>query len=674
MAGNYSVLKAAIEDAIKTNGNNEITGALLQSALLTMINSLGANYQYAGVAVLTPTPTQPGTPDQNVFYIATQPGTYSNFSGLVVADNEVAIFKYNGSWTKDSTDIVSKDTAKIVARGVYVDYKHLAELDGSPATFTSYKASNNFDALHVRLASGRGRLSVTGAVLGRFMYFSSAELIPANYIGQNTTGNILSGAEYVVINLSRASNPNGYANLLVYQDQNYIYSPDFYNIFGDYIRNVPTGKNFLDANNLLVGYQIASGEVVANAAGRMSNRLYLSDGETYTIQGIPYYGTYMRCYYAKYNINGDYLGAGRLDVTDPDEDGRGTGTFTFNSNNGQVAFIRFCVQASTSATFDASLAQIERGNTATAVEPYTGQDKFFPTGETTAAERRKVRILVVGNSYSQDAFDYVPFILPGLAEIDAEIGILYHSGANLQQHYNWIVNDSAEYTFYWGNGKAAWQNIGTKSLKSALSYQHWDMIVLQQQGRYAPDYSTYQPYLNNLITEIFGALGYPVKFVWYSVMSSPGYNTAGGFVPYTDEQIIQNYEGNCAASQRVLNETLCEAVIPVATAVQNARTTDLNNLGDYGKLTYEGVHLQEGLPCQLAAYAVCMSILALCGYSDRSIFGDTTRATAEWLSGKSMPGPNGSSVGATNENCRLAQMSAIMARKKPFEVTDISQL
>lgn len=100
---NYATLKSAIEQVIKTNGNNEITGALLQQSLLSMINSLGAGYQFIGVAVLSPTPTNPGTPDQNVFYIAGQSGTYSNFGGLVVAENEIAIFKYNGIWTKEIT-------------------------------------------------------------------------------------------------------------------------------------------------------------------------------------------------------------------------------------------------------------------------------------------------------------------------------------------------------------------------------------------------------------------------------------------------------------------------------------------------------------------------------------------------------------------------------------------
>ena len=101
---NYATLKSAIQQVIKTNGNNEITGALLQQSLLSMINSLGVGYQYAGIA--TPA-TNPGTPDQNVFYLASTAGTYTNFGGLVLDDGEIAILKWNGAWSKDSTGAAS---------------------------------------------------------------------------------------------------------------------------------------------------------------------------------------------------------------------------------------------------------------------------------------------------------------------------------------------------------------------------------------------------------------------------------------------------------------------------------------------------------------------------------------------------------------------------------------
>lgn len=104
---NNATLKAAIQNVIKQNGNNEITGPVLQQALLSMVNSLGANYQYAGIA--TPA-TNPGTPDQNVFYLASTAGTYTNFNGIILAGGELAILKYNGSWTKDVTGAATKES------------------------------------------------------------------------------------------------------------------------------------------------------------------------------------------------------------------------------------------------------------------------------------------------------------------------------------------------------------------------------------------------------------------------------------------------------------------------------------------------------------------------------------------------------------------------------------
>ena len=100
---NYATLKTAIEAVIKTNGNNEITGSILQQSLLAMINSLGAEYQFKGVA--TPD-TDPGTPDYNVIYVAGTTGTYVNFDNKKI-DGGIWLFKYNGSWVSERiSDIV----------------------------------------------------------------------------------------------------------------------------------------------------------------------------------------------------------------------------------------------------------------------------------------------------------------------------------------------------------------------------------------------------------------------------------------------------------------------------------------------------------------------------------------------------------------------------------------
>lgn len=102
---NYETLKAAIQSVVKTNGNNEITGALLQQSLLAMINSLGSGYQFVDVAT---TATKPGTPDQKVFYIANGKGTYTNFGGISITEDEVVILYYDTDWHKVSTGIASQ--------------------------------------------------------------------------------------------------------------------------------------------------------------------------------------------------------------------------------------------------------------------------------------------------------------------------------------------------------------------------------------------------------------------------------------------------------------------------------------------------------------------------------------------------------------------------------------
>ena len=98
---NYATLKAAIQQVIRTNGNEEITGALLQQTLLAMVNSLGGAFQFVGVAQSS---TNPGTPDQNVFYIAGA-GSYPNFNNTTVADGYMGVFKYNGSWTIETLQV-----------------------------------------------------------------------------------------------------------------------------------------------------------------------------------------------------------------------------------------------------------------------------------------------------------------------------------------------------------------------------------------------------------------------------------------------------------------------------------------------------------------------------------------------------------------------------------------
>lgn len=95
----WTNLKAAIAAVVRTNNNQEITGANLQGVLNAIVNSIGANATYAGIA--TPS-TNPGTPDGPVFYFALQGGTYTNFGAAIIQEGLTVLFWDSTTWTATS--------------------------------------------------------------------------------------------------------------------------------------------------------------------------------------------------------------------------------------------------------------------------------------------------------------------------------------------------------------------------------------------------------------------------------------------------------------------------------------------------------------------------------------------------------------------------------------------
>lgn len=104
--GGYTKLKAAIAAAIKANGNNEITGAIMQVVLNTIVSTVGANGTFVGIANKN---TNPGTPDGNVFYIAYEAGKYVNFGGIQIDDSVFILRNKNDSWESVDIGIVIRD-------------------------------------------------------------------------------------------------------------------------------------------------------------------------------------------------------------------------------------------------------------------------------------------------------------------------------------------------------------------------------------------------------------------------------------------------------------------------------------------------------------------------------------------------------------------------------------
>lgn len=186
--GNYEQLKQAVAVVVKSNGNQEITGDILQNTLLTIISTVGSGATFAGIA--TPT-TNPGTPDQNVFYIASEDGIYSNF-GNVVLENEVAIFTNgNGIWQKGKTGIAT--------------YKQVSELEykSIPSIIEIIKPYNNWIRDKYNLGYNDAK---TGEFIENKSYLTSEKLTVKQ-------GNVIQCGYFLVQGSYIQYNPNQFINI-----------------------------------------------------------------------------------------------------------------------------------------------------------------------------------------------------------------------------------------------------------------------------------------------------------------------------------------------------------------------------------------------------------------------------------------------------------------------------
>ena len=304
---------------------------------------------------------------------------------------------------------------------------------------------------------------------------------------------------------------------------------------------------------------------------------------------------------------------------------------------------------------------------------------------------------MIGNSYSQNSIMYVPFLFKSIApDYSLDVGLFMLSSASLQVHLDLYAeektayrsgNTDIHYKYYYCHDGEAWSDDTERSVKSVITRDGpWDLIVIQQAKLFrsqpyptADDY--FIPLAKTFINMISADLDYGTKFAWMTGHQRPT-SSATSHV-WTDSEIDERFDYSTAASKETMDNTDCELIIPIGTAIKNAQTLlFLKTLGDYkdninndsgfGYLVSDGIHLQRGLPYQLAAYTVVESLQKIIEDS-LSIMNDYTLCTAEWEKGYNIPKMHGNPIGATETNCQIAKICATMAVKEPYQVTDISE-
>ncbi len=150
-----------------------------------------------------------------------------------------------------------------------------------------------------------------------------------------------------------------------------------------------------------------------------------------------------------------------------------------------------------------------------------------------------MKLLSIGNSFSQDAQKWLHQIAENGGE-DIYAVNLYIGSCSLERHWNSFVNQIPDYALEI-NGEC----VRKISVNEALTLEKWDVITFQQASPKCGDYTTYQPYLNNLVAEVKAACP-DAKLYIHQTWS------------YEIDCTLQAYD-NYERSQKVMDEKSIEA-------------------------------------------------------------------------------------------------------------------
>lgn len=285
-----------------------------------------------------------------------------------------------------------------------------------------------------------------------------------------------------------------------------------------------------------------------------------------------------------------------------------------------------------------------------------------------AADAPHVKVLSIGNSFSRDAFSYVPFLIeemvPG-AEVD--FGILYIGGCRLSLHYSNLIEEKPAYEFdRYHTGDGHWTLTRDVSIQQGLVSEDWDIVILQQQSGDSRYYYTYQPYLNDLL-EYIHTQKPKATLAW---LLTQAYGT--GHKPLGDMTSDEMWARTDEASQRVLDETIVSLLIPAGTAIQNARYTLLDHFGKAQHLTNDGYHLHEGIPPLIEGLVTTERIMSVYGV-DVDVEKSKLKITHDWWIDKKTPQPNGKPEEATDEEYIIARRCAKWALEHPYQISVVEE-
>lgn len=260
-----------------------------------------------------------------------------------------------------------------------------------------------------------------------------------------------------------------------------------------------------------------------------------------------------------------------------------------------------------------------------------------------SANARVIKVLSIGNSFSQDVVEQHLFELADDENTTLIIGHLYIGGCSLQKHLVNLRGEKAAYSYRKIDKDGKKTTTPKTSIQFALADEKWDYIMVQQVSGFSGVYASFGKYLPEYLATLRSLTPYKPKFLLMQTWAYQSDSEHLSFSIYNYDQMTM-YKAIVEACDKVFKDKQYKlhALVPNGSAIQNARTY----FGD--KMTRDGYHLDKKIGRYVGA---CTMFEVLLG---KSVLGNKYKP--KWMS---------------NEEALFAQKAAHAAVAKPNEVTEI---
>lgn len=190
----------------------------------------------------------------------------------------------------------------------------------------------------------------------------------------------------------------------------------------------------------------------------------------------------------------------------------------------------------------------------------------------TAYGEHTIKILAIGNSFSQDAAESYVDDLAKADGVKLIIANLYIGGCSLETHWNNAKGDLAAYSYRKINDGDT-TVVEKQKLSIAIQDEDWDFITFQQVSSLSGMYNSYFPFLASMITYVKKTASNPnLIMALHQTWAYAQNSTHTGFANYNNNQLAM-FDAIVTAVSSVAKENNISIIIPAGTAIQNGRTS-----------------------------------------------------------------------------------------------------